>query len=341
MTYTSDGFRFTSPGALIAALPAILGFVPEKSLVLLGIDEGQMGGVMRVDLTDELEFQVGHLARIAGGTDVGVIVAVFVDASGAGCDDCNDEFQHVTGLLKAALGTYGITLYATHVVDRIEVGGRWHCVDGCGAEGAVDDPSSSPLAVAAVLDGRRLYGARSDLKAVIEVDTEREADVAAVISECNPSGHVQTDIENALSAAVRVAAGERLDDRTIADIGYSLTDFQVRDTLYALAVGDSAAEAEGLWTELARTLPPPWRVEALVLLAYTAYARGDGPMAGISLDTALRIDPTHRMAGMLDQALQSAMPPERIRELAVTGYELARKYGVALPPPLPYRQEAS
>ena len=39
----------------------------------------------------------------------------------------------------------------------------------------------------------------------------------------------------------------------------------------ALAVGERAREAESLWTLLARTLPPPWRVEALVLLAFSAY----------------------------------------------------------------------
>jgi len=107
---------------------------------------------------------------------------------------------------------------------------------------------------------------------------------------------------------------------------------QVRDTLYALAVGESAGEAESLWALLARTLPPPWRVEALVLLAFSAYARGDGPLAGVSLEAALRCDPDHRMAGMLDTALQSGVRPEHIRELAVTGYRLAKRLGLRLPP---------
>jgi hypothetical protein len=38
------------------------------------------------------------------------------------------------------------------------------------------------------------------------------------------------------------------------------------------------------------------------------------------------------MAGMLDTALLSGMRPEQIRELAVTGYRLAARLGVALPP---------
>ena len=93
--------------------------------------------------------------------------------------------------------------------------------------------------------------------------------------------------------------------RRLARLACAVTDPQVRDTLYALAVGEDAGQAESLWAMLSRTLPEPWRVEALVLLAFSAYARGDGPLAGVSLEAALRCDPTHRMAGMLDTALQS------------------------------------
>ncbi len=70
-----------------------------------------------------------------------------------------------------------------------------------------------------------------------------------------------------------------------------------------------------------------------MLLAFSAYARGDGPLAGISLEAALRSDPTHRMAGMLDTALQSGLRPERICDLAGTAYRLAETLGVRLPRP--------
>jgi hypothetical protein len=95
-----------------------------------------------------------------------------------------------------------------------------------------------------------------------------------------------------------------------------------------------------LWAELSRRLPEPWRVEALVLLAFSAYARGDGPLAGVSLEAALRCDGTHRMAGMLDTALQSGLRPEQIRELATTGYRLADQLVVRLPPRRVFGQRA-
>jgi hypothetical protein len=121
-------------------------------------------------------------------------------------------------------------------------------------------------------------------------------------------------------------------DDELSALACGLNDVAVRDTLYALAVGADAGAVEALWAMLARTLPDPWRVEVLVLLAFSAYARGDGPLAGLSLEAALRSAPDHRMAGMLDTALQSGMRPERIRELAGTGYRLAKRLGVRLPP---------
>ena len=43
MTTSQSDFQLNRPGALIAALPAVLGFVPEKSLVLVTIDRGEIG----------------------------------------------------------------------------------------------------------------------------------------------------------------------------------------------------------------------------------------------------------------------------------------------------------
>jgi hypothetical protein len=216
-------------------------------------------------------------------------------------------------------------------------------VDGCGAGGVVDDPGASPLALAAVLDGRRLYARRADLQAVIAIDEPvRSASLAGLIAEhaatrdeahrTNPTACVRRDVEDAMAAAARVGDGQQLADVELAGLACGLADIEVRDTLYALAVGHSAGDAEALWALLSRSLPAPWRAEALVLLAFSAYARGDGPLAGVSLEAALRCEPGHRMAGMLDTALQSGLRPEHIRELAVTGYRLAGRLGVRLPP---------
>lgn len=335
-TSPSPDFHLDRPAVLIAALPAVLGFVPEKSLVLVTVDRGALGCVMRVDLSDELPESVGHIAEVAASARPDAAIAVVVDEDGAGCRLCNDEYRELAAMLASALADRGIELLAAHVVDRIAAGGRWHCADGCGASGTVDDPAASPLAMAAVLDGRRLYARRAELQNVIAVTDPAHADALADRIEdaraARSDADASRDIEAVMAAATRVAEGDELSDETLVRIAAALTDLQVRDTLYALAVGERAPQAEALWAGLSRRLPEPWRAEALVLLAFSAYARGDGPLAGVSLEAALRCDATHRMAGMLDTALQSGLRPEQIRELAATGYRLADQLGVRLPP---------
>ncbi len=345
MTPHRPDFRLNRPGTLIAALPAVLGFVPAQSLILVAIDRGQMGAVMRVDLSDDVEGALPQLAEVAATSGADAVVAVIVDAKGAGCPTCNAKYRDLGDDLDDALTMRDITLLDVHLVDVIGAGGRWHCVDGCGAGGRLDDPASSPLAMAAVLDGRRLYGTREDLAAVIAVaDEQQRATVAGGIEQLalggtaeraeDPEGCSRRSVQDVLAAVHGVAAGSSLGHAEIAALGYALSDVIVRDILFALATGETAAAAESLFADLSRSLPDPWRAQALTLLAFFAYVRSDGPLAGIALQEALRIDPAHRLAAMLDQALQGGMRPEQIRHLAVTGYRLAEDIGVELPPPL-------
>lgn len=328
MTKYRGQFELNRPATLIAALPAILGFVPEKSLVLVSLAAGELGSVMRADLCDELADRVGHLAELVAAANPAAAIAVIVDANGAQCPRCNEEYRQLCAALAAALSQRDIVLWAAHVVDRVAAGGRWHCVDG-----------------------RQLYPRRSDLQAVIAVDDPvRSAELAVALGHqaadreiahrADSVGCSRQDVENALAAAARVADGQSLSDTELARLGCALGDARVRDMLYALAVGENAGAAESLWALLARVLPEPWRVEALVLLAFSAYARGDGPLAGVSLQAALCCEPGHRMAGMLDTALQSGLRPEHIRDIAVIGYQRAEQLGIRLPPRRAFGQRA-
>ena len=124
---------------------------------------------------------------------------------------------------------------------------------------------------------------------------------------------VMSAVSRVEAAARRMAAGSTLSDGELAAHGGVLTDVRVRDVLLGLMAGPDAAAAEALWTLLARVLPEPYRVEALVLLAASAYVRGDGPLAGVALQAALAADRGHRLAGLLDVALQGGVRPEAVR----------------------------
>lgn len=344
MTNSTDfDFHLNRPGALIAAIPAVLGFVPEESLVLVTLEAGEMGAVIRADLADDhadMTAGLEQLCEVAAAGAADAAVAVIVDPDGLTCRMCVDEYRMLAAVLETRLGDHGIEVLAVHVVDQIAAGGRWQCADGCGNRGVVDDPAASPLALAAVLDGRRLYARRAELLQVIGTVAQRAESIRCIIEKrsgttdvcARDDSEVRADVEHALAVARQLADGTEPTDADLAVLGCAVVDPRVRDTLYALAVGVFAGEAEELWALLARSVPAPWRLEALVLLAFSAYARGDGPLAGVALEAALDIDGSHRMAGMLDTALQTGLRPERIRELALTGYRMADRLGIVLPP---------
>src|ERR1700753_198727 len=115
MTTQRRDFELNQPGAVIAALPAVLGFVPEKSLVLLSIDGGELGSVMRVDLSDAVTDQVGHLAEVAAAAGPEAAIAVIVDDDGAGCPMCNDQYRDLCASLTDELSRRDIALWAVPV----------------------------------------------------------------------------------------------------------------------------------------------------------------------------------------------------------------------------------
>ncbi|HZE14954.1 MAG TPA: DUF4192 family protein, partial [Mycobacterium sp.] len=68
-----------SPSALIESLPAILGFPPVESLVLVTVQDGAMGCVMRLDLREAaLDGAVQRLAELAVRNGADEVTAVIV-----------------------------------------------------------------------------------------------------------------------------------------------------------------------------------------------------------------------------------------------------------------------
>ncbi|WP_034239994.1 DUF4192 family protein, partial [Saccharomonospora iraqiensis] len=82
--------------------------------------------------------------------------------------------------------------------------------------------------------------------------------------------------------------------------------------------GARAAAAERLWLALSRNTPAPHRARPLTLLAYSAYVRGEGVLAGMALSEALEADPEHVLAQLLSRALDHALPPDTLARLATT-----------------------
>lgn len=70
-----------------------------------------------------------------------------------------------------------------------------------------------------------------------------------------------------------------------------------------------AASVEQLLVDLAVRAAGQAAVAPLTLLAMQSWACGDGASAGVAVDRALAIDPTYRMANLVDQLLRAGLAP--------------------------------
>lgn len=307
-----------SLGSLVEAVAPMLGFAPQESVVVVAVRNGSAECAMRLDLSQaRQDGMVDHLAQLAMRQGAEAAAVVIISDEGALCPVCGEAFAELARDLAVALDRHGGRLLDAVVVDRMARGGRWHCVDRCGHEGVLDDPSVSAAAAAMVVAGRRMYPDREALTSVVARDGTRAAAVAPLLGsgsrevEC-----VAVAVRSVLGVMRRLAGGEALADADLAGVGAVLIDMRVRDTLFTVADDpDEAAAAEGLWVLLARVLPQPFRAEALVLVAVSAYLRGDGTLAGIAVDAALDEEPTHRLSALLDKALQNGVTPAEIRSV--------------------------
>ncbi|GAB4667457.1 DUF4192 domain-containing protein [Mycobacterium avium subsp. hominissuis] len=291
-----------------------------ESLVVAAVQGGCVSCVLRVDLSDVAASNaLERLASLVGRSGADGALAVFVSTLSSSCEMCAERFAGMAARLGEALEAAGVRLLDAVMLDRVEAGGRWQCVDGCGKSGVLDDPASSAAAAAAVVAGRRMYETRDELRAIVAVDVQRAAAVAPMLAGADCAGgavdDVPVSVRQAVAAVRRVGQGAVLSNAELADIGASLGDVRVRDALFTLVDSHEASAAEMLWSQLARVLPQPYRSEALCLVGFSAFSRGEGPLAGVALEAALADDPAHRMAGLLDCALQNGVRPEEIRNL--------------------------
>lgn len=308
---------------LIAALPHMLGFHPENSVVLMAVNGNRLGLTMRADLVDERDAAVWVeqlMVPIRHERATGVVVVV------VGGRAVHGDLPHraLVDAVDTALLRAGVHLVHAAWTERIVAGAPWRCYYDPLCGGTVPDPDSSTMAAASVAAGVVTFGSRAELAAVLDADdpavlTRRAVQLLATAGQPPMSAEVVAERLAQLARLLMVieAAGGivLVDDELVVQVASALRDPRVRDVCYGWCGGDRAKAAEELWLALVRATPAPERAEPATLLALAAYQRGDGALAGVALDAAQAADPDHSLSSMLRVALDGGMPPELLRSV--------------------------
>jgi len=214
----------SEPGDLIAATPALLGFVPRSSLVASGLGGAsgrRLGLALRIDLPPP-EYVGEATAKVVTGVLLDHPAAVVVIVVGPGGDAGPPAVEFVERVV-AGLAEHGVDACLTLWTESTAARSRWRCYGECLCTGLVPPSSTSPLMAAARAEGRVVRADRSDLERLVAplheavlrrrealldaaVDAEAEATFAAFADPTSPPTSPRTSAPAASSPAASAPA---------------------------------------------------------------------------------------------------------------------------------------
>ena len=343
--------RVNAPGELIAAIPAMLGFLPSRSLVVTLLTPAtehsndpivqSIGPVIRFDVDAAIDEQfsprlTATVASISLRENAVAIMAVVIDDRPGSLDQADRVLQPLRALSARLSNAWFVKTITTYALYR-DLLGR-------GSHGVVEDPAAAAVAFSGAPYGDQIRCSRRELVDMLAPDSGLAADVAGVIGvafdryrdesaaairDGRLDDHRRGAAEWVLDQVAAVTPNPPMAD-DLATLAAVLRDWPVRAIMFALATASHRDfdSAHMLWRHLARATTGTDRAGAAVLFGHSSYHGGHTTLAGIAFGEALRADPTHSTAQLLKIALREGIPPHEITQLAEAGHEVARALGV-------------
>lgn len=296
---------------VLAAIPAILGFTPESSIVvmLLRNENGStlVRNVLRFDIDPTAARTLTTVAAPAFRT---VTHAVLVAVCG---DQLADHGAETLDIVRDQLTDLDIDIIARLHTADLDQPGHWTNID-TGARGALTPYRDSRHAFGQVLRGEPLAATRDDIVNEFTPTTN-----PMPITTTEPTQFIVNTFET-VAAIITESTPATEHPELATHVGILITtDVHMRDAMLLLSI-DNAAPAGRLWTHLANQLTGLPRIEALTLAAACYYAASDAVRAGIALDVAAHDANDHRLdyprlAQLLHTALSAGISPDQIRHV--------------------------
>ena len=314
----------TSPHDLLAAIPFLIGYHPQDSLVLVALKDEAVGMAMRVDMpvgvsAEGYDLLASHFLR--DGADGAFIVAYV----GAGAVDPENVLINTS----AALVRAGIDIKESLIV-RNNRFRSMICSDltCCPPEGSViPDLGSSRIAAEHVIAGHpmpfeNVDGLVQSIAAVASSFESVWADEVQAFWVSSDSEEIQELQRDGATAIIDLVGeyreGRGAEDRELAArvIG-RLSDIQVRDFALGSHTDESADYYWAMWRDLLRIAPRGFVAPIACLFAAMAYERGEGALAHKGLDRGLGDDDQYSLAHLLRRVFTAGWPPQSFSAMRI------------------------
>ena len=340
--------RPSSPCALLRLIPHLLGFVPEASLIVIGVapPRDRIRVTLRYDLPDPPDPDL--VADITAHA-LGVLSAQRLTAAVAVGYGPEALVAPVATELREAAWQAAIDL---REFLRVQDGRYWSYVCGnekcCPAEGVPFDTAAADPAEAEALAavGDRVLATRAAVVARVapldgiaresmrQATRRAEQHIAQLLAKVRKSARLgaarhMIAAEGLAAVGALIAryrdGGRFTSDDEIARITVALRDLRVRDDAWARMDPGHSGAHQRLCIDVVRRAQPGYAAAPAALLAFIAWQSGDGALANVALDRALADDPRYSMALLLRQVITAGAPPALAR-LPMTPEEVAASY---------------
>lgn len=324
--FTAQRARVTSEDELRDAIPYLLGFSPERSLVILGLDKNDVILVSaRLDTTTEVATmrtamsQVADVLHRADATHALVLYMDDVDPV-----EAEGPIIRATAFMAAARH-----LSDMRDLEPVLVG----ALNDAGLPATFCWPEPADLmrstvrvppdaALIGVTSGRAVLRRRGDLAALLEpIDGESRTDTASAARDLESVGIDRLTTTDAVLGVLQRCASARRTERPgavlcpaeVAACAVALSDLGIRDVVVSMLGSDRELICDDMWLQVVRQAPERLVAGPATVLGVGAYLRGDGAFAACAFERALRADPDYRLARMMHRSLTNGIPPTEIR----------------------------
>jgi len=291
----------TSPDELVAALPHVLGFTPEESVVTIPL--GSELPVARLDIPTTAEersqavesFTAAYARNLTAPRGALAIVCMTENRRAAAAT----SWALARGLEQVGIES-PIRLWAS--------ADRWMDLNS-GDNGARSVQSDARMAAEAAYLGKPPPApSRSALSAALVGDRAPVAEVlreARVLDQEEPDAQRRWTVERLVQFQ---SDGYRLSDSDAARLLVALEAKPTRDALWADMSAHNIASHIDLWTDMTRRAPDEVRTPAASLLAFAHWLEGDGAKGWVALDQ-IPDGSSYTMAGLTATVLGSGIHP--------------------------------
>jgi hypothetical protein len=293
------------PEDLLAAVPVVLGFRPDESLVMLTFgaersfharldlpaepDDAAVAEVVDLLLAPSRQHAVDHVAFVVytGDAEVAARLAAAL----------------VPAFVADGIGVVDVL--------RAHQGGWCSVPVRAGAEEPPLRPFDDrhhPFSAQAVFEGRVTHASREELRTTLAADPvlrRRWTRCAAALPRPGPEEAPRVrDL-----VAGWVASGETPDDDGAARVLRAVTQVEVRDAALYAVTPETSPDHLRVWAALLRGAAGAQVPEVAAVTAFCAWQSGQGALAWCALDRCFETDEDHRLGRCLAECLVRAVPP--------------------------------